>query len=431
MKKLLSVLLALLMVFTLVGCGSTSDTSDDETGETKVAYILSEKGDTYSQGLCNNFKEAWLALGGEIAEGDVVSFPSGTTNFSDYLQKAMDDGADVIFAPNSTTVASNLLPNADDLGVECPILAGDTWDDSVIADATLGTELDVYCSTFFAENEESELAKNFVDGIKAWIAEDDTKLNMNSGSTLISAVSALGYDAYNVAYAAIEAAAAEKGTAMTSLDIATALANLEFADAVTGTIVFDDTGDAIKDTAFIKKANNSGESGFEFAKAQTIENDAEKGTAKDYSGFNSVALDTANKQIVIGVFEPTSGDNGAGGKREVLGIEYANSLKPTIEIDGEEYNIVLALSDNESKADNAASSAGKIVEDGAMVVLGSYGSGVSIAAYPTFEAAGIPAIGVSCTNASVTDGHDLYFRICFLDPFQGTVMANFAWELVD
>ena len=34
----------------------------------------------------------------------------------------------------------------------------------------------------------------------------------------------------------------------------------------------------------------------------------------------------------------------------------------------------------------------------------------------------------TCTNPMVTAGNDYYFRICFLDPFQGTVLANFAME---
>ena len=51
---------------------------------------------------------------------------------------------------------------------------------------------------------------------------------------------------------------------------------------------------------------------------------------------------------------------------------------------------------------------------------------MSIAASDTFEQAGIPAMGVTCTNPQVTEGNSHYFRICFLDPFQGTVLANFA-----
>ena len=62
------------------------------------------------------------------------------------------------------------------------------------------------------------------------------------------------------------------------------------------------------------------------------------------------------------------------------------------------------------------------------VVLGSYGSGVSIAGSPYFADAGIAAIGITCTNPQVTDGNTHYFRICFLDPFQGTVLANYAFK---
>ena len=132
--------------------------------------------------------------------------------------------------------------------------------------------------------------------------------------------------------------------------------------------------------------------------------------------------------VVIGVFEPLSGDNGAGGKQEVLGMQYANSVCPTVEIGGKTYNVELVVSDNESSPEKAVSSASKLVSAGASIVLGSYGSSVAIAGADTFGEAGIPVIGVTCTNPQVTAGNDHYFRICFLDPFQGTVQANFAHD---
>ena len=431
MKKLLAVLLTVMMAFALVGCSSGSAATDDsaDSDDAPVAYIIGEKGDTYSQGLCSNFKTAWIEQGGVVAEGDVVSFPKDTTNFSDYLQKAMDDGADVIFAPNSTTVAANILKNADDLGVECPILAGDTWESSVILDAVKGTELSVYCSTFFDETDTSSTAaKDFVTGFKAWLNANPDKLADNGGNDIVAAVSALGFDGYNVAVEAIKAAAAEKGADLTSVDVAKALATLTYDDAVTGSIAFDEKGDAIKDTAYIKKA---GDGAFEFVTRQQVANDATQGTAPAYDGVTGVALDTATKTITIGIYEPVSGDNGAGGKQEVLGIEYANSLNNTVEIAGDTYTIVTYLSDNGSLEANAVTAASAIINQGALVSLGSYGSGVSIAAADTFAAAGVPAIGLSCTNASVTDGHEFYYRICFLDPFQGSVMAAFAESLLD
>ena len=107
-------------------------------------------------------------------------------------------------------------------------------------------------------------------------------------------------------------------------------------------------------------------------------------------------------------------------------MQYAHSLTPTVEIGGETYTVELVYADNQSANDKAPSAAQTLVSAGCSVVLGSYGSGVSIAASDTFGDAGVPAIGVTCTNPQITIGNDHYFRICFIDPFQGTVLANFA-----
>ena len=136
----------------------------------------------------------------------------------------------------------------------------------------------------------------------------------------------------------------------------------------------------------------------------------------------------AENTVTIGVFEPASGDNGAGGKQETLGVQYANSVQPTVDIGGKTYNVVVKYVDNESSNDKAPSAAAELVNAGCSIVLGSYGSGVSIAGGPTFEEAGIPAVGITCTNPQVTEGNRYYFRICFLDPFQGTVLANYAFN---
>ena len=132
--------------------------------------------------------------------------------------------------------------------------------------------------------------------------------------------------------------------------------------------------------------------------------------------------------IKIGVFEPASGDNGAGGKQETLGIQYANEMQPTVTIGDKEYKVELAIVDNESDNSKAVTAAQNLVSQNVSIVLGSYGSGVSIAAADVFADAGMPAIGVTCTNPQVTADCEQYFRICFLDPFQGTVLANYAWE---
>ena len=103
------------------------------------------------------------------------------------------------------------------------------------------------------------------------------------------------------------------------------------------------------------------------------------------SSGNSANGSSANgKTIKIRVFEPASGDNGAGGKQETLGVQYANKVQPTVEIGGETYNVELVIVDNESSNDKAPTAAANLVAQNVSIVLGSYGSGVSIAAGDTF-----------------------------------------------
>ena len=135
---------------------------------------------------------------------------------------------------------------------------------------------------------------------------------------------------------------------------------------------------------------------------------------------------SGDKVIKIGVFEPLSGDSASGGKKEVLGMQYANSETPTVELNGETYKVELVLSDNGSSTDKAPSAASDLVSKGVSLVLGTYGSGAAMAGGPKFGEAGIAAIGVTCTNPNVTAGNDYYFRICFLDNFQSAVLSNFA-----
>ena len=138
--------------------------------------------------------------------------------------------------------------------------------------------------------------------------------------------------------------------------------------------------------------------------------------------------DSANTVEKIGVFEPQTGDNGAGGKQEILGMQYANYVQPTVEIGGETYDVKLEIVDNRTTPENGKSAAAELVNRGVSMVLGSYGSGVSMAGGEVFQEAGLPALGTSCTNPQVTAGCDVYFRLAFLDPFQGTVLANYAYK---
>lgn len=129
--------------------------------------------------------------------------------------------------------------------------------------------------------------------------------------------------------------------------------------------------------------------------------------------------------IKIGVFEPLTGANAAGGELEVEGVELANQLRP--EVLGKKVELVIA--DNKSDKAEATTAAARLIEkDKVVAILGSWGSSLSIAAGDVVKTNQIPAVALSATNPQVTAGNDYYFRVCFLDPFQGTVMANYAYK---
>lgn len=137
------------------------------------------------------------------------------------------------------------------------------------------------------------------------------------------------------------------------------------------------------------------------------------------------APDAASEVIKIGVYEPLTGTNAAGGEMTVEGIKLANQLFP--EVLGKKVELVIV--DNKSEKQEAANAVERLVsKDKVNVIIGSYGSSLSMAGGPIAKDAGIPVIGCSPTNPAVTLGNDYYFRVCFIDPFQGTVMANFAYE---
>ncbi len=226
----------------------------------KKAYVLTMLGEDYGNGLGYYFTDAFQKLGGEVVS---ETFPEGTSDFSAYLNNAVNAGCDVVFAPSATTYASLIIDQAAAQNVSFPIMAGDTWESSVILDAAKGKNVDVYVSTFFAEDESNAAAVEFVSGFKAWLNENSDKLTNNGGNDIVAAVSVLGYDAYNVALAALEAAGSADPAA-----IAAALPSVTYT-GITGSIAFDENGDAMKDMAYIKKAD--GDAGaFVFEKTQSV-----------------------------------------------------------------------------------------------------------------------------------------------------------------
>ncbi len=229
-------------------------------GATK-AYTLAQLGNDYDVGLVHYFTEAAKAAGLEVV-GE--TFPEGTSDFSAYLTNAVNAGAEVIFSPTSTTYAAQIITQAAAAGLNLPILAGDTWDSSVILDAAKGTDVQVHVTTFFDEGDTSEAAVEFVTGFKAWLNENPDQKTANGGNDIVAAVTALGFDGYMTALETLKAADSGERE-----DIAEVVAEVTYT-GVTGAIAFDENGDAKRDQAFIKATDNA-TGAWTFVKVQGIE----------------------------------------------------------------------------------------------------------------------------------------------------------------
>jgi branched-chain amino acid transport system substrate-binding protein len=87
----------------------------------------------------------------------------------------------------------------------------------------------------------------------------------------------------------------------------------------------------------------------------------------------------------------------------------------------------LLTEDTQSKPGEPATVVNKLVSrDNVIAVLGEVASSRSLEAAPLCQQAKVPMVSPSSTNPKVTETGDYIFRVCFIDPFQGTVMANFA-----
>ena len=145
-------------------------------------------------------------------------------------------------------------------------------------------------------------------------------------------------------------------------------------------------------------------------------------TAALFSACDKKSADT----ILIGEFASLTGKEATFGISSHEGTELAvEELNAAGGVLGKK--IKLATEDNQSKPGESANAVNKLIaKDGAVAILGEVASSRSLEAAPICQKEGIPQISPSSTNPKVTETGDYIFRVCFIDPFQGTVIANFA-----
>jgi len=131
-------------------------------------------------------------------------------------------------------------------------------------------------------------------------------------------------------------------------------------------------------------------------------------------------------KVRIGVFMSTTGTTANFGISSVNGIKMAaDEINAAGGINGKQ--VELLVQDDRSDASEAATIVTKFVtQDQVNAVIGEVASSRSIAAAPIAQNAKIPMLTPSSTNPEVTKKGDFIFRSCFIDPYQGAAIAQFA-----
>jgi branched-chain amino acid transport system substrate-binding protein len=143
-------------------------------------------------------------------------------------------------------------------------------------------------------------------------------------------------------------------------------------------------------------------------------------------GANTANTGGGGDTIKVGVYGDLTGQTSSFGQSTKNGIELAvEEINAAGGVGGKK--IQLIIEDDQGRPEQAKTVVQKLIsQDKVQAVLGEVASTNSLAAAPVAQEAKIPMISPSSTNPKVTEVGDYISRVCFIDPFQGSVMAKFA-----
>lgn len=145
----------------------------------------------------------------------------------------------------------------------------------------------------------------------------------------------------------------------------------------------------------------------------------------------SVSVASA-KILNIGGVAPLTGGSATFGASTRNGVALAFKAVNDaggIDIGGTKYLLNLIFEDDQGSPEVAANAYRKLIDqDEVVAIIGSVMSKCTLAGAPIAQEAGVPMISPTSTNVTVTQTGDYIFRACFIDPFQGAVVASFSYN---
>ena len=215
--------------------------AEKEVGAATV-LCLGQVENEYAQGLIEGFRTAAQNKGIEVIKMD---FAESCSDFTYYVAAIAEKGVDAVFAPCTARHGKLIIEAMGQLEEAVPVIGGDAWDDYSIRDSAVGKNFRIYTSSFYAEGGNTGFEEKF----KTWLSENEDALANNGGSDAVSAVTVMGYDAYNLALAALS-----KAGSVHHADVLAAMPSVS-SSGVGGVINFDETGDAMRNSIYIKRAD--------------------------------------------------------------------------------------------------------------------------------------------------------------------------------
>jgi len=145
-----------------------------------------------------------------------------------------------------------------------------------------------------------------------------------------------------------------------------------------------------------------------------------------FATLGLVSCGQKGNEILIGEYGSLTGNDATFGTSTRDGIQMAvDEVNKAGGVLGKQLKVL--VEDDQSKPEEAVTVVTKLISsDRVIAVLGEVASTRSKAAAPVAQQNMIPMISPSSTNPGVTQIGDYIFRVCFIDPFQGLVMAKFA-----
>ncbi|MBY6276491.1 MAG: branched-chain amino acid ABC transporter substrate-binding protein [Symbiobacterium thermophilum] len=196
----------------------------------KRAAVFYDKGNDYTIGLAEAFRETFEANGGEVVAWQ--SYSSEDTDFSAIMTNVAALKPDVLYLPDYYGRVSLIAKAAKDKGINVPMLGGDGWDSPDLDSATLAGG---YFTAHYSEQDQREAVQQFATRFQERYGERPDSF------------AALGYDAAKLLLGAIERAGSTDGEALRA-----ALQSTQDFPAVGGQLSFDEWGNPIKSAALLQ-----------------------------------------------------------------------------------------------------------------------------------------------------------------------------------